>query len=272
MSWIPGWNSIGAAGWWSGFFFWASIGCLIGLGITEVASHRYSERKDDLAEIEQREIQRRHDDDMARVQHDTAQANERAAELAKEAARLSAEAEAAKAQIAEANKIAKEAQERTEIERLQRLKLEQQVAPRQISQENQRGMANELGQISGKSVDVISYSLDLESSILATQIIESLKLANATINDRRSSIMPLGGFVAGVHLSGPNKDDVELLAIALNAFGRLVIKIDDRPQVAGGNPDAITILVGPKPPDLPADGLIIGTDNLVFPFDPRRRR
>ena len=94
---------------WSGFFFWASIGCLIGLGITEVASHRYSERKDDLAEIEQHEIQRRHDEDMARVQHDTAQANERAAELTREAARLSAEAEAARAQIAEANARASEA-------------------------------------------------------------------------------------------------------------------------------------------------------------------
>jgi len=90
MSWIPGWDTIGGAGWWSGFFFWASIACLIGLGITEIASHRYSERKDDLSEIEQREIQHRHDEDMARVQHDTAATMERAEELRRKKSRTGA--------------------------------------------------------------------------------------------------------------------------------------------------------------------------------------
>jgi len=98
MSWIPGWDSIAGTGWWSGFYFWASIACLIGLGVAEVASHRYSERKDDLAGAEQREIQHRHDEDMARVQHDTAIANESAAILEKEAA--SARQKTAEAQLA----------------------------------------------------------------------------------------------------------------------------------------------------------------------------
>jgi hypothetical protein len=48
MSLIPGWDSIAGAGWWSTFYFWASIISLIGLGTSEVASHRYSERKDEL--------------------------------------------------------------------------------------------------------------------------------------------------------------------------------------------------------------------------------
>jgi len=86
LSWIPGWDSVANAGWWSGFYFWASIVALISLGIMEVASHRYSERKEELASIEQEAILRRHDEEMARVQHDTAQANERAAGLEKEAA------------------------------------------------------------------------------------------------------------------------------------------------------------------------------------------
>jgi len=81
MSLIPGWNSIAGAGWWSSFYFWASIVSLLALGVNEIISHRYAERKDELAAIEQIATQRRHDEDMARVQHDTAQAIERAARL-----------------------------------------------------------------------------------------------------------------------------------------------------------------------------------------------
>jgi hypothetical protein len=86
VNWMPGWDSVAGAGWWSGFYFWLSIACLIGLGVAEVASHRYSERRDQLSGAEQREIQHHHDEEMTAVQHDTALANERAAELEKEAA------------------------------------------------------------------------------------------------------------------------------------------------------------------------------------------
>lgn len=86
MGWIPGWDSIASAGWWSGFYFWISISCLIGLGIAEVASHRYGVRKDELVSIEDDAKDKRHDADMARLQLDTAQTVERAALLEKEAA------------------------------------------------------------------------------------------------------------------------------------------------------------------------------------------
>jgi hypothetical protein len=69
MSWFPGWDSIAGTGWWSGFFFWASIVSLIGLGVGEVISHRYSERKDELVERQQLDEKKQHDEDMARVQH-----------------------------------------------------------------------------------------------------------------------------------------------------------------------------------------------------------
>jgi hypothetical protein len=53
MGWIPGWDSVASAGWWSGFYFWLGIVALIGLGAFEVASHRYSDRKDELLAAEQ---------------------------------------------------------------------------------------------------------------------------------------------------------------------------------------------------------------------------
>jgi hypothetical protein len=54
------------------------------LGVSEVVSHRYSERKDDLVEIQQIADKKAHDDEMTRVQHDTALANERAEILKRE--------------------------------------------------------------------------------------------------------------------------------------------------------------------------------------------
>jgi hypothetical protein len=88
MSWIPGWESVAAAGWWSGFFFWASIVSLIGLGISEIASHRYSERKDELVAENQLIEKRQHDEQIAGLHLATAQANEEAAKARAEQERL----------------------------------------------------------------------------------------------------------------------------------------------------------------------------------------
>jgi hypothetical protein len=128
-------------------------------------------------------------------------------------AALEKDAAIARAAIADADKKASEAQQRTGAERLFRIKLEQQVAPRRISAENREGIAKELGAYAGKTVGVVSYSLDLESSLLAAQIIESLQLANITVDDNRASVMPLGGFVVGVHVTGPDDKIVQDIAM-----------------------------------------------------------
>ena len=88
MGWIPGWNSIAEAEGWSSFYFWLSIICLIGLGVAEVASHRYGERKDELVAVQDAAKDEQHDQDMARVRQDTAQATEHAAQLEKDTAAL----------------------------------------------------------------------------------------------------------------------------------------------------------------------------------------
>lgn len=100
MSWIPGWDSVAGTGWWSGFYFWVSIVCLIGLGVAEVVSHRYEGRKDQLAAIEEAAKDKRHNEEMARVQHDTAQAGERAAQLERDAANARLETERLKQTVA----------------------------------------------------------------------------------------------------------------------------------------------------------------------------
>jgi hypothetical protein len=48
MSWFPGWNSAADADWWNSFYFWLGIAFLVLLAISEVASHFYGLRKDEL--------------------------------------------------------------------------------------------------------------------------------------------------------------------------------------------------------------------------------
>ena len=91
MSWFPGWDSIANAGIWSGVFFWLSIVSLISLGITEVISHRYSERKDELVERLQLDEKKQHDDEMARLHLEASKADERVAEANLKATELQAD-------------------------------------------------------------------------------------------------------------------------------------------------------------------------------------
>ncbi|MES2253694.1 MAG: hypothetical protein V4559_01490 [Pseudomonadota bacterium] len=78
MSWWPGWNTAESAGWWSGFYFWFGIVALFVLGITEVISHRYGLRKDELFAIAERvtatqratheqEVEKQHSEEVARL-------------------------------------------------------------------------------------------------------------------------------------------------------------------------------------------------------------
>jgi cell division protein FtsL len=85
---IPGWDSVAGASWWGTFWFWASIGSLLLLGVSEVISHRYTERKDFLAEREQTAEKQRHDEEMARLHLETRKAEERTAAAELELAKL----------------------------------------------------------------------------------------------------------------------------------------------------------------------------------------
>jgi len=81
MSWIPGWDSIAGTGFWSGFYFWVSIGGLILLGIAEVASHRYADRREQLVDEQRIAEKKQHDDEIAHLHLQAAQLNKEAEEL-----------------------------------------------------------------------------------------------------------------------------------------------------------------------------------------------
>jgi hypothetical protein len=90
---IPGWTSVAGSHWWSNAYFWGSIGALILLGITEIVSHRYGERKDELSAIEQETTKKDHENEIARLHYEAAKMNERAGTLENEAASARLETE-----------------------------------------------------------------------------------------------------------------------------------------------------------------------------------
>jgi hypothetical protein len=162
MSWIPGWESIQATGWWSGFYFWASITSLIGLGISEVASHRYSERRDELMEIQQRDEKNQHDDDMARLHLETSKAN---------------------AETAKANEAAARANERAaEL----KLELDKEVAarqPRHLTPEQKATVVEALRNSPKGKVFVVSSFFDAEARQFGAEIEDALRASGYEVKE-----------------------------------------------------------------------------------------
>jgi hypothetical protein len=81
MNWMPGWHSISGTEWWSNFYFWIGICGLMLLGFSELISHRYALRKDELVAEQENDAQSGHDQEIARLALEAAQANRRSEEL-----------------------------------------------------------------------------------------------------------------------------------------------------------------------------------------------
>jgi hypothetical protein len=168
-----------------------------------------------------------------------------------------AKVSAAEARIADANARAAEAQRSTESERLERLRLEAQIAPRSLSLDQQRVIALSLERFAGRRVSLTTYSLDAEGAMLGQQLMAVLRLAHITVEDNTASIMPLGGFSIGVHVSGSESDLVMTLYGVLSSVGRLFVARPDSRSSGGaaigtgkeGNmtPPPVSILIGVKP-------------------------
>jgi len=48
MAWWPSWDSVDSVGFWSHFWFWVAIVCLVAVGASAMISHIYGLRKDEL--------------------------------------------------------------------------------------------------------------------------------------------------------------------------------------------------------------------------------
>jgi hypothetical protein len=181
---LPGWDSLSAV---SRYSSWAEIAGIIIVGalvVAEVVSYKYGHRKDDLIEQQQNATNQRHDEDMARVQHDTAQANERAAKLENE-----------------------------------NLKLQAAIEPRRLTPEQQSDIAKELAPFEGKTITLSSYALDAESAVLAGQIRDALTLAKMQPNDSNlMTVQAAGSIQLGIHISAKDEALANALLSALGKY------------------------------------------------------
>jgi len=150
---------------------------------------------------------------------------------------------------------ATQAQKDLEAERIERLKLEAQLAPRRLTLAQQQAITMACNQFAGRRVAVTTYSLDAEGAILGKQIIKALQAAGINVNDNTASLMPLGGFSLGVHVTGSDQALVAALSAVLVSAGHLMVAPPNIPQPSGPTMStgtqsdhvAATILVGIKP-------------------------
>jgi hypothetical protein len=148
------------------------------LGVFEVISHRYSERKDVLVAQEQTTTQQRHDEEMARLKLQTA--------------RLDADAESAKRDIANANAEAAKANERAAQAELARAQLERKLAPRALDEAAQERIAANLKSFAPQEVKVSEVNGTEEADAFAASIVSALSKAGLKVTP-----VNLGGLILG---------------------------------------------------------------------------
>lgn len=184
-------------------------------------------------------------------------AHEVEARLGEEVARLSLAAKAAEARIAEAQKDAAKAientslaNERAETLRTDNLRLQSQINPRRLSRIITPSVVS-LQALSDRTVRVSSYQLDVESALLATDIITMLQSLNFEVQDDRLGHMALRGMALAVHVFGRDDDLVTAArAVLLDSSIPSTIEPVAKEQItmldAGFPEPDITIFVGPK--------------------------
>jgi hypothetical protein len=140
MTWWPGWDSVGGANAWAHFWFWFGIVCLFALGASEIVSHVYSLRKDELVATQSlaTEAKREQDQKEAEARHTT-------------------EIGGLNEQLSEANS--------------QVVKLQKQAAPRRVLAADNPLLIPALANFPGQKVEIVAIMNDPESERLAQDFI-----------------------------------------------------------------------------------------------------
>lgn len=154
-----------------------------------------------------------------------------AAEANKRSAEASVRSADANKQAAEANERAAEANKKAEEERLARVKIEKQLAPRTFSESDIEEISNALrsfaSNFSGRKVKVSSYALDAEGSMFALLIYEILFRAgiDADAEAGIGRMFASGIPEMGVKITGPTIDSDFMFKLQDEIFTRLKTKI-----------------------------------------------
>ena len=149
--------------------------------------------------------------------------------------------------IAEAELKAAKANQIAEEERLARVKIEQKIAPRSLSGEQQSKIAETMRPYEGQKYEIITYDDDPESVGLTTMIKQTLQAAGWEALNSNHYIWPYGSIKIAVTIEfsiKEFKDRAEALANKLEEQGILA---SARSRQLTGQKDLIRISVGKKP-------------------------
>jgi hypothetical protein len=119
--------------------------------------------------------------------------------------------------IASANERASAAARDAENERLERVKLEERIAPRRLTRTQQESIAVDLSKFERREILVKTYALDAEGAILGKQLIECFGRARLNVIDRTASESGLGGFALGIYVYGPDAELVNAVVQSVTA-------------------------------------------------------
>lgn len=155
---------------------------------------------------------------------------------------------------AESATLGKEAavlHEQAEAEKLARVKLEKEIAPRTLDDATRQTIGKELSKFaphfSGRKVKVMSYSADAEGIVFSLEVIDIMAKAGIEVDPAVGRAMPVGLVDMGVKITGPSGDEEFIRSLATRIHSHLVTEVSD--VFAEWNPKYtdLTIVVGVKP-------------------------
>lgn len=177
------------------------------------------------------------DKEVAKLKLDTQQLATDEAAAHRDIANANARAKDAEARAAEAN-------EKTELERGERMKLEAKIAPRTLDASQQSYVAAACRRFAGHTVRMESYALDVEGQVLAWEISAALTSAGLHMAYPISDL-PFGGFLVGARLTAPISEQALAVAIyvSLTQEGIGIAA----PKFTAPATDPVTVQIGVKP-------------------------
>lgn len=126
---------------------------------------------------------------------------------------------------AKANERAAEANQKAEEEKLARVKIEKQLAPRTLSESDMEEISKKLrlftSHFSGRKIKVSSYMLDAEGIVFALTINDIIFRAGIETDTAIGRALPVGLVDMGVKITAPVRDSDFILKLAEEIFARL---------------------------------------------------
>jgi hypothetical protein len=215
MWWWPGWDSVESTSFWSHFWFWFGIGCLFMLGASEIVSHIYGLRKDELHAVAESNAteQRQRDADAAE-------------------ARRIAEVTTFQQKLGNAEK------ELAEVKR--------QTTQRSLNQQQKQTIIDVLLPFRGQKIDIICPAGDAEANTFAEDFISVFEAAGWDHGGACQSMRhpPMVGLTISVRQPTEGQFFPAAMALieAINAIGW-----PHAGFLNAGSPEQITIQIGRKP-------------------------